>query len=705
MKGVLQRATQQLVGKRQMPEQERSLLLLTAIIIAICPVWYLAYFLLGAPWAALWPLAYQCISLINLWVFRRSGSFARFRFVQCALILGLPIGVQLALGGFAASSGVLLWSFLGPILALLFGGDSGKWVGAFCCVALFSAVQEVVLPIDVPLLPLLVRLSFFALNLSIPAVFAYLAVRYYANQLQREKLQQQHLNEELKKANEHKSQFLRHMSHELRTPLNAIIGYAEIVQEELIENEQPDLAGETKQILTASRHLLSLINEVLDLAKIEAGKLELAPETFELEELIKDLSSVADPLIEEKGNRFRIERDGVLGFIRADRLRLKQSVLNLLSNAAKFTENGEVTLRVGKIIDGGTLVCIQVVDTGVGIAPEQMGKLFQDFIQAEPTTAHKYGGTGLGLSLSRQLCRLMGGDITVESTLGKGSTFTITLPEGLPRNASSPRLPPMPIVKSPSEMPSILVVGEDEDALASLCGLLTTEGFGILTAASPDECVQVAKQKRPAAVIVCIPGQESSDWPALRVFSEQPELANIPLLLVTAGQSAADSVVVGQVSVLGKLLRTADLLKVIGGLTLSTAQPPSGETKSVLIIDDDDGARRSLARALERDGYEPRQAANGQEALELLQEAVPGLLVLDLHMPVMDGFAFMGELRRNPQWCSIPVVILSSHDLSGSQRDHLDQEVVRVFRKGDDNTETVLRTVRELVAPAAKEQL
>jgi len=230
-------------------------------------------------------------------------------------------------------------------------------------------------------------------------------------------------------ANRAKSAFLANMSHELRTPLNAIIGYSELLEEEAAGGDPQDLVADLQKIRTSGKHLLRLINSVLDLSKIEAGKMTLFVETFEIAKLVEEVATTAAPLVEKKGNRFVVRGDPSLGFLKGDVTKLKQILLNLLSNASKFAENGEIGLVVARESDSeGNWITFRVRDTGIGMTPEQAGKLFQAFSQADAATTRKYGGTGLGLALSRRFCQMMGGDVSVESEPGKGSTFTVRLP-------------------------------------------------------------------------------------------------------------------------------------------------------------------------------------------------------------------------------------------------------------------------------------
>jgi signal transduction histidine kinase len=230
-------------------------------------------------------------------------------------------------------------------------------------------------------------------------------------------------------ANQAKSRFLANMSHELRTPLNAIIGYGEMLLEEAEDLGQPGFIPDLQKIHAAAKHLLALINDILDLSKIEAGKMDLYYETFDVASMIQDVMATIAPLVKKNANALKVHCADDLGAMRADLTKVRQTLFNLLSNACKFTEHGTITVEVTRETgDGGGWVTFRVRDSGIGMTPEQMEKLFQEFSQADASTTRKYGGTGLGLAISRKFCRLMGGDITVESTVGQGSTFTITLP-------------------------------------------------------------------------------------------------------------------------------------------------------------------------------------------------------------------------------------------------------------------------------------
>jgi signal transduction histidine kinase len=304
---------------------------------------------------------------------------------------------------------------------------------------------------------------------------------------------------ELEVASQHKSQFLANMSHELRTPLNAIIGYSEILQEDVTDLGQDSLVPDLKKIEGAGRHLLSLINDILDLSKIEAGKMDIFLEDVELVPLLEEVRALIIPLAEKNGNTLEMQLAKDLGAIRTDRSKIKQSLLNLLSNGSKFTENGRLTLVAERFGADRPMVRFVVTDTGIGMTEEQLGRLFQAFSQAEASTTKKYGGTGLGLAISRRFCQLLGGDITVTSRPGEGSTFTISLPAHTEAPAPITSAETQRLAADPDDRPSILIVDDDPAARELLATALKGAGFRLVHAAGGEEALNLARTLRPDA--------------------------------------------------------------------------------------------------------------------------------------------------------------------------------------------------------------
>jgi PAS domain S-box-containing protein len=516
----------------------------------------------------------------------------------------------------------------------------------------------------------------------------------------------QRLNEELEvardqamDANRAKSQFLASMSHELRTPLNAIIGYSEMLIEDAEGAGHEEPVPDLRKIHAAGKHLLTLINDVLDLSKIEAGKVELFLETFDVAAMARDVATTVRPLVEKNANSLALRAGDGLGTMHADVTRLRQCLFNLLSNATKFTKQGAITLEVERD-PGGDAVTFRVRDTGIGMTPEQLGKLFQPFTQADASTTREYGGTGLGLAITRKLCQMMGGDVTVASEVGKGSTFTVRLPADA---RPAPPVPPPPeaAAATPAAKPgtreTVLVVDDDPAVRDLLVRFLGGEGLAVLTAATGADGLRLARERRPRAIVldVMMPGMDG--WAVLSALKTDPELAGIPVIMLTIVDDRNLGYALGACDYLVKPVERERLLTV---LKKWAGLPSPG---LALVVEDDPATRDLLRRTLEKDGWRVAEACNGRVALEYLAQDPPTLIVLDLMMPEMDGFELLAELRQHPQWRAIPVVVVTAKDLTEEDRLRLNGSMLlggcvkRVLQKGSFSRDELLREVHDLV--------
>jgi hypothetical protein len=498
---------------------------------------------------------------------------------------------------------------------------------------------------------------------------------------------------QLEAADRHKSEFLANMSHELRTPLNAIIGYSEMLQEDAADLGAEQFTDDLGKINAAGKHLLELINAVLDLSKIEAGKMELYLESFDVARLVHDIAAVIQPLAAKNANRLEVRCPDTVGIMHADLTKTRQALFNLLSNACKFTERGTVSLSVDRqTSDGQDWLAFSVHDTGIGMTSEQLGRLFEAFTQADAATTRRYGGTGLGLALSRRLCRMMGGDVTAESESGRGSTFTIRLPALVAEAAEGAEAPPAPAepVEAAADGVGTVLVIDDEAAVRDLMQrFLTREGFRVVTAAGGEEGLRRALELRPDVITldVMMPGMDG--WAVLSALKAEPDTADIPVVMLTIVDDKN----------LGYALGAADYLtKPIDRERLTTVLKQHRRDRPVLVVDDDAGVRQLLRRMLESEGYAVAEAENGRVALARLEEVSPSLVLLDLMMPEMDGFEFVAALRGHARWGALPIVVITAKDLTREDRDRLNGYVQKILQKGAHSREQLLAEVRELVA-------
>jgi signal transduction histidine kinase/DNA-binding response OmpR family regulator len=486
-------------------------------------------------------------------------------------------------------------------------------------------------------------------------------------------------------ANRTKSTFLANMSHELRTPLNAIIGYSEMLEEEAQERGMAELAPDLAKIHAAGKHLLALINDVLDLSKIEAGKMELFLEDFAVSALVQDVEATIRPIVEKGGNQLEVVCPPEAGQIHADLTRVRQILFNLLGNAAKFTQGGKVVLTVQATrIQGEPWLEFAVSDTGVGLTPEQQRRLFQSFSQADPSTSRKYGGTGLGLVISRRFAQMMGGDIVVHSDFGRGSTFTVRLP----RMGGARALPSHEPPSAAADQPLVLVADDERATRELIVRGLELEGFRAIAAGTGEETLRLARERQPDVICldVLMPGMDG--WAVLRALKADRATAAIPVVMVSMLDDRD----------IGHALGAADYVtKPIDRHRLAAALRRfrrEGERRPVLVVEDDAPTREVIRRALERDGWAVSEAENGRRALQCIARQVPDLVLLDLMMPEMDGFEFVAELRKSESGRRIPVVVVTARELSAEDRERLKGDVRRVLHKGSFSREELTAELR-----------
>ena len=484
----------------------------------------------------------------------------------------------------------------------------------------------------------------------------------------------------LEVASLHKSEFLASMSHELRTPLNAIIGFSEVLLERMFGelNERQD--DYMRDIRSSGKHLLELVNDILDLSKIEAGEMVLDRSEFVLRESLEYCLSLVRERAVKQGVRLGLEVDPALGLIDADRLRFRQVVLNLLSNAVKFTEDGgRVDLRA--FIRGEDLV-VTVTDTGAGVAPEDRQRIFDSFQQG-PRVSGQAEGTGLGLALSKRIVELHAGRLWLDSDVGKGSTFGFTLPVGSEQLASR-SVPPSDLDPRPTAEPAagegttVVLVEDDRRSFELLRVYLEAAGVRVVGARDGEEGLETVRRLSPAGVIldIFLPGIDG--WDVLAQLKADPATASIPVIVVSMLDERGRGFALGAAEYLVKPVGKEQLL---AALFRAEAMP---ERKHTVVAVDDDPLAIELVRAnLETEGWTVLGAANGEEGLALIRERQPSAVLLDLLMPGMDGFEVVEALRADPDTRSIPVVILTSKSMTRQDKERLEGRITYVARKSE----------------------
>jgi signal transduction histidine kinase/CheY-like chemotaxis protein len=496
-----------------------------------------------------------------------------------------------------------------------------------------------------------------------------------------------------------KSRFLATMSHELRTPLNAVIGITEMLIEDAEDAGEKASLEPLGRISRAGKHLLELINDVLDLSKIEAGKFELHYEEVDLAALIVDLVGAAESLASKNGNRLLVERPDNIGTMRCDPTRLRQIILNLLSNACKFTDKGTVSFTVWREMPGDAeWLNFRVSDTGIGMTPEQVAKLFQEFTQVDSSTTRKYGGTGLGLAITDRLCRMLGGTITVESEPGAGTSFTVRLPAvgAMPLAAMGPAVVAQAreqFIAPPSQPRTnrVLVIDDDQTVRDLMRRVLSREGFDVVTAADGTEGLALARELLPSVITLDVLMHELDGWNVLQAIRNDPVLANTPVVMLSILDEKQKGFALGA---------SAYLTKPVDRARLAAALEPykaKGSTPRALVVEDEESTRELLRRLLVGEGWAVATAANGREGLERLKMERPNLILLDLLMPEMDGFEFVAKLRETPGLDATPVIVVTAADLSDEERRRLQGGVEHVLQKAAHGQDKLLAEIRGII--------
>ncbi len=489
-------------------------------------------------------------------------------------------------------------------------------------------------------------------------------------------------------ANEAKSTFLANMSHELRTPLNAIIGYSEMLIEDA-EDENEDYIPDLDKINSSGKHLLGLINDILDLSKVESGKMELYLEEFDLQNIMHDIESTIKPLVEKNSNSFKLEYETKVQNMNADVTKVRQILLNLLSNSSKFTKNGAIKVYVkdsGKIDNGVEFI---IEDTGIGMSASQVEKVFQPFTQADEKTTRKFGGTGLGLTITKMFAEMMGGMIDVTSVEGEGTTFTVTIPKVV--NDDSSDLDQARSEQSDDKDYTVLVIDDDDSAQDMMKRFLDKQGYNVIQAKSGEMGLKLATEHIPDLITLDVMMPEMDGWEVLNTLQSNERSKKIPVIMLSMANEPDIGYSLGATDYLTKPVDWNELSNIL------TKHQIESDSQTVLIVEDDETTRQMLRKSLEINDFKVRSAHNGKDGLEKVKQFKPGLILLDLMMPEMDGFEFAERLREKKEWLDIPVVVITAKDLSKEDLARLKGNVETIMQKGSYSKDELLTEVGDRI--------
>jgi hypothetical protein len=489
--------------------------------------------------------------------------------------------------------------------------------------------------------------------------------------------------------------------------MNAIIGYSEMLMEEAEELGGSALVPDLREIHAAGHHLLTLINDILDLSKIEAGRMELYLEDFDVAPVIEGVATTIQPLAAKNSNVLEVHCAEDTGRMHGDVTKVRQLLFNLLSNACKFTTHGRVSLVVSRQRAGeGDMLQFRIADTGIGMTPEQIERLFQPFTQADSSTTRQYGGTGLGLSITQRFCEMMGGEIAVTSEPGAGTSFTVLLPAkvaegvllpGTPAGGSASaaavdsNVPGGMCSPSAAAMPLVLVIDDDSNVRDLMQRFLLKEGYQVVSAADGEAGLRLARELHPGLITLDVMMPRLDGWSVLGALKADKDLASIPVVMLSVVDDRNLGFALGAADYMTKPVdpeRLAEILR----------KHRRARSSRVLVVEDDSSVRETFQRLLSKDGWGVSEAANGRVALELIEQERPDLILLDLMMPEMNGFEFVEQLRGRPEYRAIPVVVVTAKDVTEEDRQRLNGYVSRILQKGAGTREEMLSEVRNLVA-------
>ena len=488
----------------------------------------------------------------------------------------------------------------------------------------------------------------------------------------------------IEEANRLKSEFLSNMSHELRTPLNSVMALSRVLIMQAKNKLSEDEANYLQIIERNGKNLLSLINDILDLSKIESGKMDITPKLFSFKATLETIVERLEMLAEDKGIQLNMSLPHDLPHIESDESRIHQILQNLIGNAIKFTEKGEVSVSVTYDSDN---LYIDIIDTGIGISQKDLPYIFEEFRQIDGSSSRRYEGTGLGLAIVYKAVKMLGGDISVQSEPGQGSTFTLRLPFTWWGKSISA---PVAFRKTESERPekkNILIVDDEPEILAIISDYLSHD-YNVITTTSGKEAIKLAKMHQPFAITLDVIMPDMDGWEVLQQLRHIPETKDIPIIIVSVSSDKATGIALGAIGYVSKPINKNQLISEIN--KLDTLSP-----YSILITDDNEIDRNDMARTLEQEGMKAIVAENGHKCLDIIKTFVPDVLVLDLMMPEMDGFSVLNTIRNNPNTKNLPVIVVTAKDLTAEDKQKLSGNVSSILAKSGNASSFLLEKIKK----------
>lgn len=673
---------------------------ISCVFIAIAGlIWGSIYLINDTSMAFYLPYIYTICAFVNLLALILFENYLFFFLFQLILIMIIPTILSIILGGLMESGAVIMWSIMAPVSAVMCSSEKiAKWFFAgFLILFLIEGFHGVVFEWKIDTITPLLAKFMLIINILCPAlVIVYLIIynrkeaKYYFNK-----------SDDLNLANEAKSAFLANMSHELRTPLNAIIGISELVLEEINESSDKSHQESISRICNAGKHLLNLVSNILDLSKIEAGKMDLLIEEVDLTVLSTEVKTISEPLAKKNNNRIIFEHlhDGV-NSIRADFTKLKQIMLNLIGNACKFTSNGTIIVRIRANKSEDDRIYIDIADSGIGISEEQKEKIFGAFSQANAVTVKKFGGTGLGLAISKKFVELMSGSIEVTSAVGRGTTFTVTLPlevttknkDEISSNSSIINKPDIGAAEKIQGSAKILIIEDDTMQRDKLQSYLQQAGYEIFVAKDGEEGLALATAHQPHIVLLDIFLPTMSGWEVLQKIKKDPKTWDIKVIMISMIEERNKAYIMGASDYLVKPFDPQQLFTVLSHYTADN--PLMADLGNILIIDDDINSRVILKKALGKFKAQIYEAENGQAGFDALKANKINMIFLDLMMPVMNGFELLDKIKADEELAKIPIIINTSKDLTKEDYDKLSGSIVKIIHKGEKDLATLVSEIK-----------